>query len=356
MSVKIKVFLYAHINHIGAFNLSARYLAKYLDPSSFKVFTLSLAKGQLDILRQKNIQVFNCFYPAKISNYLGILWGIYHADVVFVMRGNHFKFVRFCLWLFRKPSFKRQGNQIDDAVVNSVSAAVGGKQYLKESFNFCTKVFAPTHYVGEYNLKRWGIPYDTNIFLPPFIDTKGFTRTDRERTCVKKIIFIGNDMIRKNIDFYCLLAKALPEIQFLVVGKPPSSTLFKEKCSELNLKNLVDHGLLAPDELNDLLDQVDLHCLTSKSEGFGKVTIEVAAKGIPSVLFDHYGAYEWLKHKKEGIIVHDDNEYIEAVRKLVTEPSAYQELVENLSDLNERFSIEKQAQVYEKIIKDLHAS
>jgi glycosyltransferase involved in cell wall biosynthesis len=349
--VKIKVFLYAHVNHIGAFNLSALHLAQHLSKEKFEIYTLSLSNGSLTTPECKGVKIFRCFYPAKVSNYLGIVWGIYNSDVVFVLRGNHFRFVRFCLFLFKKKSFKRQGNKIDDEILGSISSTVGGRQNIADSYNFCTRVFSPTESIGRYNFDRWGIKYDKTTFLPPFINTSGFSLTSRERNLVKNIVFVGNDMIRKNISFFIKLSLSFHEIMFHVVGKEPSTGYFEGAPD-----NLIYHGPKPPDELNDFLDDMDLHCLTSRSEGFGKVTIELAAKGIPSVLFDDYAAYEWLENGKEGVIAKTDCEYEDMVRKIINDVEYYHKLQRGCKSLAERFSMKNQLKKYENIISELYAS
>lgn len=348
---KIKVFLYAHINHIGAFNLSALHLSQHLDKNKFEVYTLTLGNGNLEKTRLDGVKTFNCFYPAKLSNYLGVLWGVLNADVVFVMRGNHYRFVRTCIKVFKKKSFKRQGNKIDDFVLGAISSAVGGEKNIAESYNYCNEVFSPNKLIGEYNFHRWGIKFNSQTFLPPFINTFGFTERKKKCKEVRNIVFIGNDMIRKNIELYVSLSKRMPELNFYVVGNAPKNNYFDQSPPNLHWV-----GSKKPDELNMFLDEIDLHCFTSRSEGFGKVTIEVAAKGIPSILFADYGAAEWLDNGKEGIIVQTEEEYIQALKELIQEPEKFRLLQNGLSALVERFSMENQIKLYEKVIQDLHAS
>lgn len=348
---KIKVFLFAYINQVGAFNLSARYLAETLDKDKFKIYILSLSKGNLSIPNYKEVKIFECFYPAKISNLIGIFWGVLNSDVVFVLRGNHYKFVHFCLKVFKRKSFKRQGNKIDNEILGSIATTVGGKENIADSYNFCTKVYSPTESIGKYNFDRWGIKYDKSTFLPPFINTSGFTQTPRKRHSVKNIVFVGNDMVRKNISFYLELSHTFHEINFHIVGQQPSLGYF-----EGAPENLIYHGPKSPEELNNFLDDMDLHCLTSRSEGFGKVTIELAAKGIPSILFDDYSAYEWLENGKEGVVVRTDAEYKEEIRKIIGDVEYYQKLQSGCKLLAERFSMQNQLMKYENIISRLYAS
>ena len=349
---KIRVFLYGHINHIEAFNLSARYLAQYLDKEKLKVYTLALSNGNLSAPRIEGVSVFHCFYPAKISNLLGILWGIYKADVTFVMRGNHYKFVRFCLRLFGKKSFKRQGNKIDDQILGSIASSVGGVAHIPASYNFCTEVYAPSRAIGKYNFERWGINYMNSELLPPFINVSGFSKSSNTSSRIKNIVFVGNDMVRKNIRFFLSLTKKFTDQQFHIIGKEPEEGFFQKEINN-GVNNLQYHGLLDPQSMDRLLNKMDLHCFTSKSEGFGKVTVELSAKGIPSILFATYGANEWIENVKEGIIVDDEIEYEKELRWLIDNPQEFIKLKEGCQRLAERFSIERQVEKYENIILNL---
>ena len=51
------------------------------------------------------------------------------------------------------------------------------------------------------------------------------------------------------------------------------------------------------------VEKMDLLFLPSKSEGFPKVILEVAACGIPSMVYSDYGAKEWMKHMQDGFII-----------------------------------------------------
>lgn len=310
-----------------------------------------LSKGSLDIPKYKGVRIFKCFYPAKISNFLGILWGVYNSDVVFVLRGNHYKFMRLCLNLFGKKSFKRQGNKIDNEIVRSIASAVGGENNISDSYNFCTEVYSPTKSIGEYNFKKWGVKYNSQIFLPPFINTSGFQKSQRKRESVNNIVFVGNDMLRKNISFFLQISKTFRSVKFHVIGKEPLKGYFDGYSA-----NLIYHGTMPPVELSSFLDNMDLHCFTSKSEGFGKVTIEMAAKGIPSILFDNYGAGEWLRNQEEGVIVSTDEEYEVAIKQLISDPEYYKKLQDGCVRLTGKFSIENQLSNYEQVIRDLYAS
>jgi len=345
---RLKIFLYAHINHIGAFNLIAKAIASNIDTTKFQLYVLSLSKGALEVPKLEGVKVFNCRYPAKIFNLIGIVWGVFNADVVYALRSNHHKFLKRIIKVFNRPSLKSQGNLIDEHVIGSIMAAVGGLSNLTDSYNYHTKVYTSSHYVGEANFRNWGIKYEKDLILPPLIDMSNFNRTKRTRSSIEKVIFIGSDMIRKNIIEYLELSKNFPSISFIVAGKEPEANYFNDWIKNNRSENLEYHGELKPSELSDLLDTIDLQIFTSKSEGFGSVTIEAASKGIPTILYDSYGASEWLKNGKEGIIVSTKDEYKKALRELIENNERYTSLVKGCFELADRFDVKRRVLDYEK--------
>ena len=53
--------------------------------------------------------------------------------------------------------------------------------------------------------------------------------------------------------------------------------------------------------------------MPSKSEGFPKVILEAASVGIPSIVYDSYGASEWMQNNKNGFIVKDFQNVIDII-------------------------------------------
>ena len=119
MSRKIKVFLGAYINQTNAQNLNCRALATYFNKSRFKVYTLTIGHGNLGKLSLPGVNIFNCVYPVKLTQYLGFLWGIWNSDVAYLPRGNNFRYQKRLLQIFKRKSFKTIENIIDqDALIS----------------------------------------------------------------------------------------------------------------------------------------------------------------------------------------------------------------------------------------------
>ena len=68
---KTKLFLGAYINFTNAQNLNCLALAKHLDKEKFDVYTLELYSGNLENKSIDGVKVFRCFYPHRISMYIG---------------------------------------------------------------------------------------------------------------------------------------------------------------------------------------------------------------------------------------------------------------------------------------------
>lgn len=353
MKNKTKIFLYAHINNIGAFNLNCRTIAKYIDKERFEVYTLSLSSGNLDLPNFRGVKIFNCFYPAKISNYLGILLGIYNCDIAYIARSNNFKFIHFLLRIFKKKSIKRQGNILDEVAYGAHLNITGNESLISYLYNFHNEVYAPTNFVGKFNNEHHNIKYNDQLYLPPLIDTQNFKRKSTFSNNIHNVIFIGNDMIRKKIDEYFQLAKIFPNLQFHIVGSGIGKKGIDEKVNIYKVKNIFYHGLLSPDNLRNLLEEIDLHILPSKSEGFGKVTIETALVGIPSIIYDTYGANEWLINEKEGFIVNNFEEMVSKLKLLLNKPNLYKTLVDGTLSLSNRFDVNKRIKNYELAFTNL---
>ena len=92
--------------------------------------------------------------------------------------------------------------------------------------------------------------------------------------------------------------------------------------------------------MNAIFQQSDLMFLPSKSEGFPKVILEAASAGIPSVVYNTYGASNWMKHREDGFIVNNFDEVKGIVIELLNNSKLLQSISEN--KMKSHFSYFKQ--------------
>ena len=105
----------------------------------------------------------------------------------------------------------------------------------------------------------------------------------------------------------------------------------------MGLKNVNCHGTLNHQQLSQFLPTVQLHIFPSRAEGFPKVTLETAAAGVPSLVYDDYGADEWITTGKDGFVVKTLDEMKGVVQDLLDHPEKLQPLADNARAMAKRF-------------------
>ena len=90
------------------------------------------------------------------------------------------------------------------------------------------------------------------------------------------------------------------------------------------------------------------------SEGFPKVILEAASAGIPSILYDSYGASDWIQHYKDGFIVNDISEVKIVINTLIERPYILQKTSSNAVKFAEKFNWKLVIKSWEKEIEDLY--
>ena len=126
---KIKLFLGGFINLSNAQNLNCLALAQYLNKERFKVYALEIYSGSLESQKKQitQLKIFNCFYPAKISMYLGFLWGIFNCDIAYLPKLELSKWNRFWLNLLHKKSFTTMEGIMDKTALKDTINSIGSK-------------------------------------------------------------------------------------------------------------------------------------------------------------------------------------------------------------------------------------
>jgi glycosyltransferase involved in cell wall biosynthesis len=193
-------------------------LAKHLDKEKFNCFALELYSGQLQ--SQKGIipglRVFNCFRPARISLYLGFLWGIWHCDVAYLPKRELWKWNRFLLQLLRKKSFSTLEGIIDETAMNNAIISLGGSDNYIKSRSYFDKQYSITNYMKNYNYQKIGLQTEgKTLYLG--VDSAVFNMQSA-KTVMSKVLMIGNDLLRKGLFDYLKVAANFPEITFYIAG------------------------------------------------------------------------------------------------------------------------------------------
>ncbi|BDY13553.1 glycosyltransferase family 4 protein [Hydrogenimonas cancrithermarum] len=350
---KIRVFLGGYINFTNAQNLNCLAIANHLDKKRFEIFSLTLYSGKIPIQSTSHIKTFRCFYPHKISKYLGYLWGIIQCDVAYLPKGEICGWNKFWLKLLGKKSFRTVEGIYGDEMLGQILESGTTYEAFKRSFLGYNRVYSITRFLKNYNEERHGIKTEEKI-LYLGTDTDTFLNENKEITGLKNVIFIGRMKKRKGVFDFLDLAKRFPELDFYMAGNGEDLDEIRNYIEENNLSNVEYLGTLTHSQLAEILKKMDLHIFPSRSEGFPKVTLETAAAGVPSLVYDDYGADEWITHGKDGYVVHTFEEMEKTIRHLRKHSDELAKASKNAIELAKRFDWKVVIEEWEKVIEELY--
>ena len=113
-------------------------------------------------------------------------------------------------------------------------------------------------------------------------------------------------------------------------------------------------GLMNHSEINKLFGRSELMFLPSESEGFPKVILEAAASGVVSIVYDSYGAHDWIKDKHDGFVVSNFDDVVELINEILAKPILLQKVSKETKTLAKRFDWKDVINDWEEVIIDLY--
>ncbi|MEA1954441.1 MAG: glycosyltransferase family 4 protein [Campylobacterota bacterium] len=327
---KIKLFLGGHINKQNAQNLNCNALSRYLNKDKYDIYTMSRTDGNIDIVEIENFAtIFKYNHKLKFLKSWNYIKALYFCDILYLPRRDGLSLVLFFNKFFKKKIFLTIEALFDQQTIKGRSV-----DKVVNTINNVQYVYSITRYMKDINKNSVNLnSLDSILYLG--VDLSTITVKKEISKVLKNIIFIGNDMQRKRVDEYLKLSKLYPNLIFHIVGTPNSLDI-----NQINkeYKNVTVHGSKTPIELNKILQIMDLHILTSKSEGCPKVVFETAAVGIPSIVYGSYGAKEWIDNDENGFIINNFDELVNKINILNTDSSLLYNSSKNAIKLSEKFS------------------
>jgi glycosyltransferase involved in cell wall biosynthesis len=149
------------------------------------------------------------------------------------------------------------------------------------------------------------------------------------------------------IEYFYELTKIFPTAELHIFGngtKHDKAYLVK-LIHKFNLtRRVFFHGFIK-DEKN-IYSSFDILMMFSRSEGFGRVTVEAMLNGIPVIGFNNAGTSELIKHEKTGYLFNDLESFIQSAKELYNE-TKFSEIRENA--YNEAQSQFAQDEYYHKV-------
>jgi glycosyltransferase involved in cell wall biosynthesis len=139
-----------------------------------------------------------------------------------------------------------------------------------------------------------------------------------------------------------LLKNEFPTMLLDVVGDGGALNSYKETAkNEDVMDRVIFHGKVDHDNVLRLMQQAQVFCFPSHSEGFPKVVLEALASGLP-VLGTPVSAVRYLLSGGGGIILEDRSAQTlaNAIREVVQDPENYRRLQEKAIATAQNFTLE----------------
>ena len=341
---KKKIFLGAYINYLNAQNINCKSIATNLDKDIFEVFTMTLSEDNYELI--KGVNIFNCFKPHQISIPLAMVWGLFNCDVIYFPKHHSTpRWILILANLLGKKIFTTiEANMCDKIKERNMIKAFGGQDKLINHFSYFTKIFPITKYILDNS--NCGVHLNNKV-LYLGVDRDNFVPILKDN--LRNIVFIGSLVNGKGVHEFVQLAKIFTKIKFNVIGDGP----LRKELESISSENVVFHGMLPNDQLKFTLNNMDLHVLLSRNEGFPKVILETASSGIPSIVYSDYGASEWITTNKNGFVVSSFNDVIDKTIQIINNPDLLQKNSEGALNLAEKFDWKNLIKNWEKVIENL---
>lgn len=208
------------------------------------------------------------------------------------------------------------------------------KQWLRnmilcKAYSSVNKIIAISPATQEY-IKSYCGKITANFFqIPRPIDGKVWKRKKEKAGADFTLVSFGRLEKEKNIqdvlEVVSNLARKISNIKYLIIGDGDYLVELKSMVKKLHLEDVVEFvGSLSSEGVAEKIQNADLCMLLSKrgaGESFGRVYVEAAALGIPSIGYYTKGVSVAVKHGVTGYLCElDDKICVEnAINKLYSD-------------------------------------
>ena len=205
----------------------------------------------------------------------------------------------------------------------------------------------------------------SGIDLKKFATTKGTSLRTRFNI-PENFFLVGNtSAIAPHKDYYTFvntveeLEKAHFPAYYFIIGSGPLEQEIKAYVEEKGLdKKIIFTGFLS--NINEVLPELDLFLMTSKTEGLGTSLLDAFACKVPVVATAAGGIPEIVQHKKTGLLAPVGNSIAlsQEVQQLLQSPNLRGTLVKNAYQLVQQFdknvTAQKTLEIYRKVLHEFN--
>lgn len=196
-----------------------------------------------------------------------------------------------------------------------------GEKFKHFFLNMSDRIIFVSNAVKNYHYKKGellnnykviynGVPAINGVVIPRKL------KSDIFRFGIVGIIDPGKGHL-KAFEYFEQINHKMKDVELHVFGEKasPFMDILKSFVENRNLQSkIIFHGFVNDTEL--IYQSLDALLMFSVSEGFGRVTIEAMARGIPVIGYNNGGTSEIINNSKDGYLFSDYNEFESAVLHL----------------------------------------
>lgn len=245
---------------------------------------------------------------------------------------------------------------------------------LAKEFWFYETSF-PINLIGYHILEPKLLKYYVNI---PTITVSNSTKTDLEKLGFKKIFVVHNGLNVKPLNkipekykqpviiFVGRMKKAKKPQDvikaFKIVKKEVGNVILwmvgdgylRKKLEKISKETIKFFGYVSNKTKNELIKKAWVIAVPGVREGWGQVVTDANALGTPAVGYNIPGLKDSIKHGYNGILVETNPEALaEGIIEILTNNNLRKKLSRNAIKWAKKFSWDKSAKQFEKIIKSV---
>ena len=132
---------------------------------------------------------------------------------------------------------------------------------------------------------------------------------------------------KRAVELLPQIVKTFPHAQLHIFGDRENA--YKQMLVELAKKegvfeHVVFHGFQK--DLNVIYNNMDILLMFSKSEGFGRVTIEAMNYGVPVIGFNNAGTSEIVKDGETGFLFNTDEQFMDSLKALMKDNASFNQV------------------------------
>jgi len=311
--------LIAEATSFNSQNLTAEEIALRMDPERFQATFFYLDQPRPRLAEAEHIRLHQL--PPRLGSLSmarEMIWGPYDL-LYYIMPGRASRLY----WGLRGLGRGKKVLSTVEASADQIAAlptvlcreVVAG---LKRS----DVVYAISEFLRDGAQSRFGLRVEEQV-IPLGVDLKTFRPADRRAHQPPwKVLFVGSLLQRKRPHLLLELARRLADqpVEFHLIGDALSQGGYAEDLRAAIVKDGLSqvylHASMAPEQVAEQMAAADVFVLPSLYEGLPKVTLEAAATGLPTIVFDAFQTPS-VRDGETGFQVGSPEQLLERLRRLL---------------------------------------